>query len=85
MLVYVSQVLESILKISILRRACKIPSLKFKQQILSHCFCVYGVIVHNRFIILQNLHVFCQTSTTGDLLLPKIDLIFGVKLAFYFG
>ena len=29
---------ESILKISILRRACKIPSLKFEQQILSHCF-----------------------------------------------
>ena len=36
------------------------------------------------FIILQNLHVFRQISSTGDLLLPKIDLIFGVKLVFYF-
>ena len=31
---------ESILKLSIVRHACKIPSLKFEQQILSHCFFV---------------------------------------------
>ena len=50
LLVCVSQVFrgfhgkeESMLKISILRRACKIPSLKFEQQILSYCFLlVYG-------------------------------------------
>ena len=51
------------MKISMLRRACKIPSLKFEQQLLSHFFfflfvCLGRVTIHSCFIRLQNLHVF---------------------------
>ena len=73
---------ESIFKISILRRACKNPSLKIELPILSIVFCLYMETIHSCFIRSQNLHVFHQISSIGDLLLPKVDQIFGVKLVF---